>query len=166
MTTLSVDNSQNSQPSSSIQTKTNFASLLKNSKPTSPIALAPLPTPYTKGSLPAIKLDELVYQKSLQACQLNLIGRLSTPKGSSLYKVPDLYNKINSFWKCREPFTLTPIGDPSKTWKVSVYAHPQNDPSQVSRKDHQQQPAVASVSVANSSTAHIVEAHHANTTQQ
>ena len=100
------------QLSSSLPTETNFASLFKNSAsiPKPPIPLAPIPTPYTKGSLPAIKLDEIVYQKSLQACQLNLIGRLSSPKGTSPFKLSELHTKLNSFWKCREAIKLTPIG--------------------------------------------------------
>ena len=73
-----------SQPSSPKQTKTNFASLFNHSSSSSPIPLAPLPTPYTKGSLPAIKLNEEIFQNSLKACDLNLIGRLSLPKGSDL----------------------------------------------------------------------------------
>ncbi|KAM7485980.1 hypothetical protein LguiA_001989 [Lonicera macranthoides] len=70
-----------SQPSSSISNKQTFANLFNQTKSSPPIPLAPLPVPYIKGNLPAIKLDEEVYQKSVLACQLNLIGRISLPKG-------------------------------------------------------------------------------------
>ncbi|KAM7510554.1 hypothetical protein LguiB_009429 [Lonicera macranthoides] len=105
-----LDSSTVNHTSSPIPTKANFASLFHHSELTTPIPLAPLPTSYSKGSLPAIKLNEEVYQKSILACQLNLIGRLTLPKGSSPIKTSDLYSKINSRWQTSEKFILTPIG--------------------------------------------------------
>ncbi|KAM7477298.1 hypothetical protein LguiA_025511 [Lonicera macranthoides] len=57
-----------------------------------------------------MKLDEQIYQKSALACELNLIGRLSLPKGSSPITASDLHGKLSTRWKLQNPFILTPIG--------------------------------------------------------
>ncbi|KAM7460800.1 hypothetical protein LguiA_028921 [Lonicera macranthoides] len=87
-----------------------FASLFQHNKSSTPVPLAPLPIPYSKGNLPAIKLDEHVYQKSIIACQFNLIGRLSLPKGSPPTTTFDLHAKLQSIWKLKNQFILTPVG--------------------------------------------------------
>ncbi|KAM7485833.1 hypothetical protein LguiA_001842 [Lonicera macranthoides] len=106
--TNQLHTSTSSQLTRSPPTKT-FASLLKNSNNLNPNILAPIHTPYIKGNLPAIKLDELFYQKAVQACIFNLIGRLTLPKGSSPLKVSDLHSKLNVRWGIKNDFKLTPI---------------------------------------------------------
>ena len=103
--------SSTSPPSSSPFPSTkSFASLLKNSSNLTPTILAPIPSPCIKGNLPAIKLDESVYQKAVLACKFNLIGRLILPKGSPPLKVLDLHSKLNARWSIKHSFKLTPIG--------------------------------------------------------
>ena len=99
-----------SQPPSSNPTNANFASLFKNSSETSPILLALIPAHYTTGNLPAIKLDESIYQKSVQTCNLNLTGRFTLPKGSSPVKTSVMLSKLNAKWNISNGFILTPIG--------------------------------------------------------
>ncbi|KAM7522975.1 hypothetical protein LguiA_012881 [Lonicera macranthoides] len=64
----------------------------------------------SKGNLPAIKLNEEVYQKVVQACTFNLIGRFTLPKGSRSLKTSDLYSKLNARWSIKNGFKFTPIG--------------------------------------------------------
>lgn len=109
-TTNSSLNPITSRPSSSNHNKENFASLFKHSRDSSPILFAPIPLPYTKGNLPAIKIDESTYQKSTEACKLNLLGRFTLPKGASPVKTSELHTKLNARWNITNGFILTPIG--------------------------------------------------------
>lgn len=50
------------------------------------------------------------YQKLVITCQLNLIGKISLPKGASPLNNQALYIKLNSAWCISSGFKVTPIG--------------------------------------------------------
>ncbi|KAM7507263.1 hypothetical protein LguiA_017716 [Lonicera macranthoides] len=82
-----LDSSTVNHTSSPIPTKANFASLFHHSELTTPIPLAPLPTSYSKGSLPAIKLNEEVLPSSNKNSKAALPANLQqTTKSDSRQK--------------------------------------------------------------------------------
>lgn len=61
-----------------------------------------LPTPYFKGDITAIKIDECAYLEALESCKHNLIGRLILPKESKPIKSAELYYKLSTVWSFKQ----------------------------------------------------------------
>lgn len=90
--------------------KPTFASLFSRSNPIESQKFFVLPTPYFKGDIPAIKIDECAYLEALESCKHNLIGRPILPKGSKPYKCVDLHRKLSTVWSFKQPCQLSPLG--------------------------------------------------------
>ncbi|KAM7470315.1 hypothetical protein LguiA_008498 [Lonicera macranthoides] len=99
--------------------KPSYASFLRPKAVPPTIPVTQLPTPYKKGHLMAVKLDENVYQRSLQQCQNNLHGRLILKHGNAPVKAIDLHLSLSSVWNTKEQWTLTPIGKGYYTLRFS-----------------------------------------------
>ncbi|KAM7473079.1 hypothetical protein LguiA_011262 [Lonicera macranthoides] len=91
-------------------TKPSYASFLRPKAVLPTIPFTQLPTPYKKGNMMAVKIDENVYQASLRQCQYNLHGRLILKRGKPPIKAMDLHLLLSNVWNIREQWSPTPIG--------------------------------------------------------
>lgn len=73
------------------------------------LSLSSLPKPIKGGELTCIKISESVYQKGLQLCNTNLIGRLLLKKGSQPLKRCDLKLILQKDWKMVSDWKLVPL---------------------------------------------------------
>ncbi|KAM7459720.1 hypothetical protein LguiA_036714 [Lonicera macranthoides] len=89
--------------------KLSYASLFVSHSLLSHSKFNDLPTPYFKGDIPAIKLDEETYQKALVKCKFNLIGRVILPKGAEPIKSATLNSKLSSIWNLKNAWTISPL---------------------------------------------------------
>ncbi|KAM7501096.1 hypothetical protein LguiA_025510 [Lonicera macranthoides] len=103
---------QQAQSSATLQSvnPVTFASLFSPNKSSIQHSHLELPTPYFKGEVPAIKLDEDTYQKALVKCKYNLIGRLILPKGTYPIKCVTLHSKLSMMWNLKKAWTISPLG--------------------------------------------------------
>ena len=100
-------------------TKSSYASFLRPKATPPPIPITQLPTPYKKGHLMAVKLNEEVYQRSLLQCKNNLHGRLILHRGKSPVKAADLHLSLSTVWNPKNQWSLTPIGKGYYTLRFS-----------------------------------------------
>jgi len=74
------------------------------------IPVSQLPQPCLKGDELAIMIPENEYAAVMEACKLNLQGRVFWPKGATPLTVVALKNKLAPFWKDLSKWGITSLG--------------------------------------------------------
>jgi hypothetical protein len=69
-----------------------------------------MPQPCLKGDDLAIMILEDDYMANVDACKLNLHGRVIWPKGATPLTVVALKNKLDTFWKGLSKWGITSLG--------------------------------------------------------
>ncbi|KAM7515140.1 hypothetical protein LguiA_004723 [Lonicera macranthoides] len=87
-----------------------YANALAPKTPTTKPIKPQLPVPQKNGNLVTIKLDEQMYQKAIQKCSTNLLGRLILHRGLSPLKAIELQPILTNTRKLGTNWSFTPIG--------------------------------------------------------
>ena len=87
--------------------KKNFAQALGT---TCDISLSELPTPYVKGDMIVVRIDEIEYLAGLEDCKTHLHGRVILSKGDKPLTHLDLTKKLQPVWKAIGPWKAIPLG--------------------------------------------------------
>jgi hypothetical protein len=95
-----------SAPTASAAPKPSFAQALCGKSALSD----PLPVPFFRGDMLSVKITDDVYTSGLDACKINLRGRLVFSKGDKPLSSKDLAAKLQKLWKVKGPWHLTPLG--------------------------------------------------------
>ena len=74
------------------------------------IPLSELPTPYIKGDMIVVRIDEAEYLADLEDCKTHLHGRVILSKGDKPLTCLDLTKKLQSVWKALGPWKVIPLG--------------------------------------------------------
>lgn len=73
------------------------------------ISIADLPSPTIKGGLVSIQVSEESYQRGLESCKYNLVGRLLLSKGTKPLTTHDLRMHLQKEWSLQS-WTIIPMG--------------------------------------------------------
>lgn len=72
--------------------------------------LASLPTPFEENDLVSIQISEDAYQRGLEHCGINLIGRLTVPPHCTAPKSQELAQRLRSLWPMLSSWSIAPLG--------------------------------------------------------
>ncbi|XP_068476973.1 uncharacterized protein [Phaseolus vulgaris] len=84
-----------------------FAQALGN---TCDIPLSQLPTPYIKGGMVVVRVDEAYYLTGLEDCKTHLHNQVILSKGDKPLTQLDLTKKLQLVWKALRPLKAIPLG--------------------------------------------------------
>ncbi|KEH26132.1 DUF4283 domain protein [Medicago truncatula] len=73
-------------------------------------ASPPLPTPVIRGETLCIPISDETYEQGIDACKINLRGRLILSKGDKPYGFREVQTKLQQLWKNVGPWKMTPLG--------------------------------------------------------
>jgi hypothetical protein len=82
--------------------KPTFAQALRSPQ----VQSEPLPVPSIRGETLPIKITNVAYYRGLEACKINLRGRLVLNKGDKPYATTDIYAKLQKLWKVKESWHM------------------------------------------------------------
>lgn len=116
--------------------KPSFASILSTASPLK-FAIADLPSPFVEDGVVSIRITEAPFQRGLDRCKTNLVGRFLLPSKYPPLRTHELAQQLRSCWPSLDHWTVAPLGrgffmlqfqtitDMQQVWSLGLVRLPQ-----------------------------------------